>query len=768
MQLKRPVVFLILLALFFVSLATRTATRDSLESPYFKGGSAMVYTHALNASEGTPLDTISIKANHPVGYTPARYRADGFETAWAAAFRGARFISEVDGRDFARRTVMFLGALCVFTMYALARRLWNSQAAGLLAAFLVAFLAPFVLGTNGRVFTHTTMAPFFLSAHAVLMLSALGASSRRSRILRAIGAAAAAFVLAVSWEPGRYVLAMWAVSLALTMRQDDSRRERALLVSGQALALVVACVVSPHLLATRALGSWPMVLTAAAAIAVLIKTRLHAAALVLGAAAALWVVMIPVRAGATEQFPAFSYLVARTRYLFGGPESPAGLSDWMRHVWSSDHAPLPPHIAIEWLLPLVLLGAAFVLNAGLRARRGLFFGTLAVALIAAIAALVDRSALPVATLALAAVFSGAALSLAKSTRMRVPLVVAGAVVALSSVVFRGGAVDASYQVAKAAGVANRDPSAFLWVSFENTDRELVRFIATRTSVRESVLAPDDLSALLLAFTGRTVVALPGSTSQQTAERSVALKRALYDSEETLFEACRAQEIDYVVYSIDVLLGTGRYSPRHLAGVQTIDPASIAYKMHFDPESLQRFTLLYENDHYRLFQVTGTPQPIFATDHPPFYQTDLLAKSNRDVEAFRKLAVEVMLTYAEGIKARARGNAEGARRRLEWCLLQAPRYSQARIALADALMDLDRYEDARRVVLGLVEYAPDNTRALYYAAFISKQLGKPEDAKGYLALLLSIERDPALIERARALQTAVEQDLPLRPGAPDSP
>jgi hypothetical protein len=437
----------------------------------------------------------------------------------------------------------------------------------------------------------------------------------------------------------------------------------------------------------------------------------------------------------------------------------------MRHLWSFDHAPLAPHIAIELLLPLSLFAAALVLNAELRARGRTLAGTVVVALIATVIALADRSILPFAALAMITVVSGSAHLFSEGARKRAPFVILGALVAVTSVVFRGGTVDAPYQLAKVAGVANRDPSSFLWVSFENTDRELVRFVATRTSVRESILAPDDLSALLLAFTGRTIVALPGATSRVPAERHVSLTRALYGSEEELFQACGDARVDYVVYSIDVLLDTGRYSPRYLAAAGPITPESIAFKMHFEPESLRRFTLLYENDHYRLFDVTGTPQPIFATDHPPFYQTDLLTKANRDTEAFRKLAVEVMLTYSEAVKARVRGNAEGAVRRLEWCLLQAPRYSQARIALADALMDLDRYQDAHRVVAKLIEYAPDNTRGLYYAAYTSAQLGEFDQAKNYLALLLSIERDPDGIERARALQAAVDQGLKPRPGAP---
>ena len=304
------------------------------------------------------------------------------------------------------------------------------------------------------------------------------------------------------------------------------------------------------------------------------------------------------------------------------------------------------------------------------------------------------------------------------------------------------------------------------MSFENTDRELVRFVATRTSVRDAFLAPDDLSALLRAFTGRSVVALPGAMSKKPAARHVAMTRALYGTEEELYETCRTAHIDYVVYSIDVLLDSGRYSPRYLAGVAAVDPASIAYKMHFEPESLQRFTLQYENDHYRLFSVSGTPQPIFATDHPPFYQTDLLAKANRDIDAFRQLAVQVMLTYAEaseGARARERrgratparvvpaastalhAGAHGTRRRAH-----GPRSLRRRARVWSRSSSRTR---------------PTTRKRSTTPPIIAAQLGKADEAKSYLTLLLSIERDPPLIERAKALQSAIEQGVPLRKGAP---
>ena len=209
MRLKPPAVFFVLLALFLAAMATRTTTRDKRDTPYFEGESAMTYGHALLASDGVPLDTVSVKANHPLGYTPARYRADGFETAWALGFRAARFVSEVDGRDFARGITVLLAALCVFTMYAATRQLWDCQASGLLAAFLVAFLLPFVAATNGRVFTHAALAPLFVSAHAALFWKTLASRSPRAALLTSLATAVTAFVLAVSWEPALGWLAAW-------------------------------------------------------------------------------------------------------------------------------------------------------------------------------------------------------------------------------------------------------------------------------------------------------------------------------------------------------------------------------------------------------------------------------------------------------------------------------------------------------------------------------------------------------------------------------
>jgi hypothetical protein len=763
MTLSRPVVTVALLALFLAALVTRHASTNRLDSPYFKGTAAMDYRHAVEAADGVSLSTRDAKAAHPDGFVPAQVCASGVEYATGYAFRLARFFGETDGRRFVRRLTALCAALCVFTAYALARRLWDCQAAGLTAAFLIGFLGPLVGATNGRAYSHSAFATLLVSLHAVVALRAL---ANRSSAW-AIGAAAVAAALCAAWEPAPILLLAWMVPVAWS--RTSARRTRVAFVGAHAVALAAAGVLSPHLVATRALVGWTTALAlASVGIAVLRERGRGAwrpAALWLAGAAGLTALATPLRAGAPEQFPAVTYVFTRLRFLFGRPESTSMLSDWMRSLWSLDHAPLAPHPALQLFVPLGLLAGATLLCRSCRERRPQFVAAGVAAVAAAAAVAIDRSALPVAAVAMIPFASGGVRALKSGPWPRPVLVALGGFVAFAAVALRASVADPTFQLAKATGVAYRDPGAFVWVSLENTDRELIRFVATRTSVGESILAPDGLSALLLAFSGRTIVQLPGATSRAACERQVTVTRALYGGGNALYERCRSQHIDYVLYSIDVLLDAGPYSPRYLAGVASVDPASIAYQMHFDPASIRNFTLLYENDHYRLFKVTAAPEPVFLTDHPLFYQPELFEQAGRNLEAFRERVVHLMITCAEGMSKGAAGDPQAARERLAWCVKQAPRFTRARMALADVLISLGRYQDARAQVADVLAYAPDHSLALYDAAYLEVQLERPEAARPYLTLLFAQERDPALLQKARTLQSYIDQKLNIKPVPP---
>lgn len=761
MNLTRRVVFFVLCAMFVAAIAARVSTTDRQDSPYFKGASAMAYRHMLAVAEGHSLSRHDGKAGHPDGYVPARYRASGAETLAGFTYRAVGLVSDIDGRPFARRLTILFASLCVFSVYGVASRLWNSRGAGMLAAFFVVFLPALAAATNGRTFGHVTLAAFFASLYAAIALRALPRSSPGMPLFAAL----VALVLLWVAEPARYGLAAWVAAVALAGPVD--RRTRLWFVLSHAVVIVAGVLLIPHLAALRAIGAWTTAVVISAAVMALRPESQHrrwrGVLYLAGGTALLTLVATPLRAGASEQFPALEYVFTRIRYLFGRPD-PSLLSDWMRHLWSADHSPLPVHLRAQLLLPLLLCTIPWLANRDARAGRARFAATVALFVIASTAAVVDRSVLPAAALVMIVMVSGAAVNLDWRTWTRSGAVALGAYAALGGIVFAGKSADLTYQAARPTRGVARDPSSFVWISFENTDRELVRFISTRTSVSESILASEDLSALLLAFTGRTSVQLAGTTSRVPSLRHVELARDFYRDEAWLYEVCRRDHIDYVVYSIDVMLDSGAYSPSSLAGVSALDPSSIAARMHFDPESLQHFTLLYQNDHYRLFKVTESAQPLFLTDHPLFYQADLFARDGRDLEHFRTHVVWLMVTYANGLAARARGDAEESRRILDQCIRQAPRFTKARLALADALMDLGRYEAARDHIAAVIRYAPDNPAALYAAAFVQVQMKNIDGARPFLTLLAQTG-DAAMLEKARALQYYIDNHIPLKPGAP---
>jgi hypothetical protein len=761
MKMSRRVVLFILCLMCAAGIAARVSTTDKNDNPYYHGTAAMSYRHMLEVADGRSLDKHDDKAGFPEGYAPSRYRAAGAETMTGLVFRAVRQVSDMDGRDFARRTVVLVAVLCVFTAYGVASRLWNSRGAGLLAAFLVAFEPALVAATNGRTFSHAVFAAFFGSLYAALALRALTGSSRRGPLLAAL----AALLLLWVWEPARYGLLVWMIPAALLGTID--RRTRLWFVASHAAVIVIAACMYPHLVATRAIGAWTTATALCAAVVAFLpdskRRGWRGPAFVLAGAAVLTLIGTPLRAGASEQFPALGYVLMRVRFAFGRP-SPSLLTDWMRYLWSADHAPIPPQQMIQLFLPMLFCAVAWLLNRDARSSRRRLAVTIVLLLLASSVAALDRSVLPIAALMIIIVVSGAAAGLDWRRWKQSAWVLLGSYTALAGVVLSGSLADPAHQIARAARVKPSDPATFSWISFENTDKELIRFLSTRTSVHESILAPDNLSALLLAFSGRTSVALCGTTSRGPANRYIELMRGFYRDENSFYELCRREKVDYVVYTIDMLLDGGSYSPVYTTGVSAVTPDGVVAKMHFQPESLRHFTLLYENEHYRLFKVTDTAQPLFITDHPLYYQGRLFMDSGGNFEQFLQRVLWLMGGCAAGMDARARGDFDKSRQILDQCVRYAPSFTRARLELAYTFMDLGRYEKAHEQINAVIQYAPDNAATLYAAAYIQVQMGHPDDAKPYLALLAQAG-DRAFIDKATSLEYYIDHKLPLKPGAP---
>jgi hypothetical protein len=761
MRLSPLAVVAILAVLFAVSVGVRL-NHDGPTSPYFKGASAMNHRHALAVADGASLNTLDPKAGWPDGYRPAAYRSGGMERFAGRAHRVARYFSEVDARQFSSGLVVVSFCLLVFVMYALVRRLWDCQASGLIAAGVVGLFAPLVDSTDGSQFRHASFAMVLIAVHALLLLSA----HRRRHVTRAVIAAVVVWPIMTWWEPGLYYAAVVTALVSFTGADEGGRRRW--VVAAHAAVAVAACLFDPRLRELRALASWPvlwMVTTAAAEFAgARLATPLRRLGVSAAAAIVLTVLLVVVRAGAGATVPALEYVWHRLRFLAGKPEAPLLLPAHVRELWSSDHAPPSGHQMLAVFLPLAFLAAATLAGAREHLRRHpVAFATAAIAAAAGVIAYaLDRGALVPALVAVAPFVSLGGRGLSRALATRGPLLAVGGWTIIAPLIFPLGAADPVYQIAKVGGFAHRDPARFLWVSSENTEQQLVRFVASRTRVRDPFLGNDNITALLLTFSGRTSVPLPGAVSSADAGRNADLTRLLYQDEDTLYQDCRRLGVAYVLYSIDYLLDTTRYSPAYLAGVSGFSRDSAAFRMHFAPESLRHFTLVYENEHYRLYRVTDERETLFLTDHPPVYQRDAFERVGADRDAFRGRVLDLLLAYRQGMQARERGDVARALELFNWCLEQAPGYTLARIAVGTTLITAGRYEDARDVLMSVISYAPDNPLALYYTAYVHAAMGETDRAREFLDLFFTAATDPDLIARGRLLKTLLDQGVPVTP------
>ncbi len=769
MKFPEYAIRIILVLMFIAAAGARFSSTSGSLYPYFRGESAMNYRDALTVAEGGTnegLDQLTKKSNWPQGYRPARVRPVGVEYFAGVTFKVVTWLSDTDTRKIAKRLLVFFFSLCVFTVYALTRNLWQSQTAGLLAAALVAFYPSLIEVTNGREISHTPFALVLITFH-LLALQRFTRGSTRSGV---VWLSFVTFLLVAAWELAAYYIAVCVLvtTLFYPLRQDQRR----MVALAQMIAFIAAAVVLPNAKALRLVFSWQAALLVACCAQTFLVSRFpgtrRGGLFILGISVLLTLGLTPLRSGAEAvEFPGMEYVYYRLRFLFARPVAPSLLPESIRHLWTANHSHPSAYSLILYFAPLVFLVPAAIAVARRMLRDAESTRVTArLALSASLAAfasllfVIDRSAIAMASVATFPFLGLGGFALETRARRNGMLVVAGGLLVVLQLLWPTGRPNPTLQLAKLLGVVHRDISKVTWVSLENTDRELVRFVAIRTSTRNAILGRPDRTALLLTFSGRTSVLLAGGRSSAFARKHVEITEFMYGEEDRLYRQCREMDIDYVLFSADYLLDTTRYSPLYLAGLAAVPENCVAVSMHFSPESLVHFNLVYENDYYRLFRVTDKPEPVFATDHPPVFQRDILERHGDTYASFQDRITRLIITYTDAMRYAAIGNHAEALRGLVWCLQQAPRFSRARIAAGSMFLELGQPQKAKEVLSPVIRYAPDNAWALYYTAYALAQLGEADAAQGLISILYTVTNDTDLLDRAELLETFIKQGVPL--------
>ena len=738
--------------MFLMAIWVRSDSRGLY--PYFKGESATNFRHAIQIAANGQLPQHEEKSAWPDGYKPALVKSNGVEYLTGYAFRLFRLFSDESDRKFVRWFTTFVFSLTVLAMYGFASTLWGCQTAGLFAALLFAVSGPLIRMTNGTEFHHT---PFATLAIIVQLLAFVRYRAQASG-LNTLLVAASTFALLAIWEPAPIYLGFFCGIAFFTSGIEPLERRR--LLVAMLSATVAAGLLIPDLRAQRLIVSWPSILILTTTLYLFLRNslprKLPGAVYIIGGFALVVFVFKPLQAGGVHTLYAADEWLNKTRLMAGRPADPQALPDAMRFLWSIDRSSPAAYRLFEFFFPFLFLLPAAIANLP-RLRREtsapVWLGV-ALGVWGTVVFLLDRSTLPVALIGVASLAAAGFYAVRQSVWRAIPIAVGVAIVLFQSL-FPLERATGAHQAARLLKIPVQDKNEFLWVSLGNADQELVRFISTRTSVHDVFLGPPDISALLVQFSGRTMTLVPGVLTTENMRRTIDLTSRYYGSEEDLFAACDTLGAKYVIYSIDYFLDTSVFSPRYMAGRGEVDRTSVAFKMHFAPERLTHFTLVYENDIYRLFRVSDEREIVFLTDHPPVYQPEIGDRYNDSLESFYARVVDILATFHTAVAAQARGNEQEAIRRFRYCLEQAPKFTKAWLGVGDSAHRLNDLAAANAAYKRVLEYAPDNAHALYYAALTHGQIGEPAAAIGYLDVLIASSRDRATIQRAQELRTLLQ-------------
>ncbi|NIM20678.1 MAG: hypothetical protein GTO51_10700 [Candidatus Latescibacteria bacterium] len=780
--MKLPKYFIIasLVLLYAVSVIIRVASADKSKYPYFDGVSATNYRYMVSISQTGSAPVLDQKAAWPEGVRPALERPLGVEYFTGYVYRLVRYFSEADERQFVRQFTRLFSSLLVFTLYALSYTLWRSQAGALFAGFLVALSSPLIDDTNGTTFLHVQYAAVLVSLHLFLILRL----KNRFTIPVAVTAALSFFVLLTMWEASVYYIAIFALLYAIW--PEENLRNKRILLSLHGVFFVAGALLLPYLSAHRVAFAVPASLVYSAVLYAFFAGKLPlkerrfwpGMLYVIVGALILSAIFRPLQFGASRSFPALQYVYYRLRYLAAKPIDPSTLPDAVRYVWSKEHAAPSEFNIFIALFPFLFLIPAMVSGAlsfqketslptppptSVTATRRKPPNILIPAVVAALLIwglyFFDRSGLPLSVIGAFPLVALSFYAIGRHLKKRSAFIALGAILILAQTLSPDGRLDLSRWIARRAGL-NPIGGDFLRVSIGNPDRNLVRFLLTRTSVRDPILGLPAISSLLSTFGGRTTLLFSGGTSRETIEKTVEMLGKYYGSEEELYRTCRANGVEYVLYSVELALDGTTFSPRYLCGRKQLIPASVAYKMHFFPEALKRFALVYENDGHRLFEVTDHIKPIFSTDHPPIYQYEILVRNNDSLELFHERITNLMLLYGNARNEHEAGNDSTALGLFNACVNQAPHFTAARLGQATSLTRLGRLEDARDVYMTIVGYAPDNPEALYGTALTLARLGETARAEGFVSILLSSTGEAEIIRKAKLLKWFIDEGIPI--------
>lgn len=663
------------------------------DTAYFQAESALQYRYARMLANGEEVPAVDARAQYPEGLKVGREISIWMEKATAFT---SRALFDSPPRPYHVFVIFWACALSGLSV--LACCLLGLALDGPLNALAAALL----FGVCWIGSTLVTDAYGFQVFALPLMFFAVGAFgaalSGRFPVPGAWSAAgAAAFAVAlVSWHFTRFFLISLWLALAWAAwrgRGDGAARLRVLTCAAWLLAFCAAAGLGTAVLRDTCFIASPAFLLGGALVgAMTLNGRRLAALLAALALAAAW--------QASTESAGFGHVYAllwdKLRFALSKPADPLKLSREARLLWTGPFNSPPIGFLVFSFLPLAFAAAPRVLRLfkgpAVKDPAGAFCDALLL-IYAAGAILVRRlSPLPAFFLCVA--------SLRKEHgRPGRALLAAG----LAALAFFEGLKT----------VAPESPlnlvmplAAALPSGKDQPDAPVASARAMLQWLRENgggkpVAADFGVSAAVLAYTDSPVLLHPKFESAVMRNKTAEYLGALYSDEEALFGFCRKYGAGLLLYSAAGIIDESPEGARYMAGVRELKESMAAVRLHFFPEKLKHFRLLYENGDFRVFEA-GKPGKAPAS-RGAIYDLALYKPSRGEGGKF--------VIDAAGVLSRKSGSERKVL--LAWLLLRLGRPEKALAAYEEAFAlwppDENLKKDADRLRAALSPAEPGNPR-----------------------------------------------------------
>lgn len=561
---------LLILLLMAGGAVFRTVFAETVMPPpeRMQGETTQAYRYAEMVSSGTGIPRLDTLVMRPGGMVTGENSI--FEEYLAG---GLHRVTGGDFDSFIRLFSRLFPLLTIPVLFLWMRNTGFRTDESLLGSAIYAVFLPALLRTRGESLYRETVALPLLLAALMLADISRGRAGRKALLAAAAGGALL-FCSLAAWKVTGFLSFLLFIWLAFSRAESRT-------VIPFAAAQLLAAVLLSHMRHDGAILSPASVMAAAAAVSS-ISGRWRAAG-VSGIALAFL---------ASAFFPSEStghvtaVVVAKLRFLFSHPGDPTLLSTDARLFWVSGYtSPSPGQM-------LLLFGAAAIpAFAGLKRFRSLsgktliywlffvslagylFFDRLHVLLAAAMIPPV------VAALGRNRYLLAAAVPLFGTLSMLAP---------------------AQGELLSSAGVEMGEGGSLL------TDSELDGFLRWAGEKDGTFLSYWHISGLLSAYAGSPTVTHTFFENAGNRETIIEFAERMYGSESEMAAFMEEKGADFLVYQADFALDRSFQGLLYLAGLTEVPDGSLAVRLHYYPETLERLVPVWQGRSLRVFQLDGEP------------------------------------------------------------------------------------------------------------------------------------------------------------------